>query len=73
MPSVLRKMLTGGLAQVVSEGSSISSWARDHSCDTLVKSTTFYPCPKNLPETELKNNRLSFLEISRQSNIDSVV
>lgn len=54
---------------MVSEGSSISSWSRDHSCDTLVKSATFYACPKDLPETEFLGDFKTTLSCSHYSHL----
>ena len=49
----------GDLAQEVSEENT-SMWLRDHSCDILLKNVAaFCPCPKNLPEANLKNFGMS--------------
>lgn len=37
---------------------SVSHGTRDHSCDVLAMNVAFCPCPKNLPEAKLKNNKL---------------
>ena len=61
-----------GTAQEVSERKNISKWPTGHSYDILAKNiATFSPCPRDLPEVELKSFGLTSLagEISRQSSI----
>lgn len=67
---------SGGLAQDISEENNITNWARDKSCNTLVKNmTVFCHCFKSFPEAKLGSNRLIPLAevILRQHNIESVV
>lgn len=50
-----------GQTQEVSGGNNISKWSSSHSCDSPAKNlAAFCPCPKNLPDTKLKSNRLLF-------------
>ena len=58
------------LAQEYSEGKNFSVLPRNHSCDILVKEmTAFCPCPKSLPEGNMKNFGLIPLaeEISKKA------
>jgi len=43
-------------AQNVAEGTNLSSCARDHSCDILVKNVAASALLPNLPEAKLKSN-----------------
>lgn len=47
--------------QEASEGSNISSWARDLCCDVLEKTVAaFCPCPVHLSGVKVKSNPLIF-------------
>lgn len=65
----------GDLAQETSENS-VSNQTRDNSCDSLAKTVVaFCPCPKNLPEANVKSFILTLLAevVSRQPDIDSIM
>lgn len=53
--NVESNLYCGTSAQEISEGSYISSCARDFSCDVLAKNVAaFYLWPKNFPEVKFK-------------------
>jgi hypothetical protein len=57
-------------------GAILASGLENHFCDILAKNMDkFCPCPKNLRKAKSKCNGLTSLmeEISRESNIDSVM